>query len=69
MPELVADYPISDVTPAEYNPRHLSEDAFDRLKGSLRKYGVVKPVILNRDGTIVAGHQRTKALTAIGGEA
>lgn len=66
MPDLIMDYPIADVTPADYNPRHLSDEAFDRLKDSLQTYGVIKPVILNKNGTIVAGHQRTKALEEIG---
>lgn len=59
-------YPIKDLRPADYNPRRLSEESFVRLQASLRRWGVVKPVILNADGTLVAGHQRTKALTAIG---
>lgn len=59
-------YPLSELRPADYNPRRLSEDAFVRLQASLRRHGVVKPVILNADGTLVAGHQRTKGLKAIG---
>ncbi|WKV74174.1 ParB N-terminal domain-containing protein [Streptomyces sp. PCS3-D2] len=61
-------YPLSDLRPADYNPRRLSEASFVRLQGSLRRHGVVKPVILNADGTLVAGHQRTKGLKAIGQE-
>src|SRR5262249_29282648 len=41
-------------------------ESFTRLQASLRRHGVVKPVILNADGTLVAGHQRTKGLKAIG---
>ncbi|MFE5718999.1 methyltransferase domain-containing protein [Streptomyces erythrochromogenes] len=59
-------YPLADLRPADYNPRRLSDAAFVRLQGSLRRHGVVKPVILNADGTLVAGHQRTKGLKAIG---
>lgn len=59
-------YPLTDLQPADYNPRHLSDTAFARLQASLRKHGVIKPVILNGNGTLVAGHQRTKALKAIG---
>lgn len=59
-------FPLDMVTGAPYNPRRLSETAFVRLQASLRKWGVVKPVIVNGDGTLVAGHQRTKALKAIG---
>lgn len=62
----IPDFPIEAVRPAGYNPRFLSEEAFARLQDSLRRFGVVKPVILNANNTIIAGHQRTKALTAIG---
>ena len=67
-PQFIAAYPIAAVTPASYNPRFLSTESFERLQASLRRFGVVKPVILNANGTIIAGHQRTKALTAIGEE-
>ncbi|MFF3465350.1 ParB N-terminal domain-containing protein [Streptomyces sp. NPDC001984] len=59
-------YPLKDLRPADYNPRHLSEEAFARLQESIKRHGIVKPVILNADGTLVAGHQRTKAMTALG---
>lgn len=61
-------FPIRRVKPASYNPRFLSEESFKRLQESLARFGVVKPVILNLNDTIIAGHQRTKALTAIGAE-
>jgi ParB family chromosome partitioning protein len=65
-PEFHREFPIAGVRPADYNPRFLSEEAFERLQASLKRFGVVKPVILNANGTIIAGHQRTRALTAIG---
>ncbi|WP_433547186.1 ParB N-terminal domain-containing protein [Streptomyces sp. CA-294286] len=61
-------YPLAKLRPADYNPRRLSPESFIRLQGSLSRHGVVKPVILNADGTLVAGHQRTKGLKAIGQE-
>ncbi|WP_405668932.1 ParB N-terminal domain-containing protein [Streptomyces sp. NBC_00055] len=59
-------YPLKDLRPADYNPRHLSDEACARLQEPIGRHGVVKPVILNADGTLVAGHQRTKAMTALG---
>lgn len=59
-------YPLSKLQPASYNPRRITDDAFVALRASLAKFGVCKPVILNADGTLVAGHQRTKALKANG---
>lgn len=65
-PQFDPERSLSDLHPADYNPRHLADDALARLRVSLARYGVIKPVILNADGTLVAGHQRTKALKANG---
>jgi hypothetical protein len=63
----IANYPIKDLTPASYNPREITEQGFTKLQESIKKFGIVKPVIINgADGTLTAGHQRTKALKAIG---
>jgi ParB family transcriptional regulator, chromosome partitioning protein len=60
------DYPIAQISPAPYNPRRIDPPQFEALCESLRTLGFVKPVILNQDGTIVAGHQRTRAAASIG---
>ena len=58
---------FADIKPASYNPRKISEEAFVELQGSLKTLGFILPIIVNRDNmTIVAGHQRTKAATAVG---
>lgn len=58
---------FTDIVPAKYNPRHLSEEAFEILQHSLKTLGFVLPIIVNKDNmTIVAGHQRTKAAKAVG---
>lgn len=58
---------IDKIKPASYNPRHLSEAAYQELKGSISALGFILPIIVNRDNmTIVAGHQRTKACKALG---
>ncbi|MEY2226873.1 ParB N-terminal domain-containing protein [Streptomyces sp. BF23-19] len=66
MPEFVEEFPLTRLKPAPYNPRRLSEDAFERLKQSLALFGCVKPVIVNGNGILIAGHQRTKSLKANG---
>ncbi len=60
------NYPIADLRPADYNPRRIEPGSFERLKESLAKYGVVKPIILNGNGVLTAGHQRIKAMKEIG---
>lgn len=65
--EFIERYPLSDLKPADYNPRKLEPEKFAKLQESLRKFGVIKPVIVNgANGILTAGHQRTRAMKAIG---
>lgn len=65
--EFIERYDISKLSPAEYNPRKLEEDKFIKLQDSIRKFGMVKPLIINGDnGILTAGHQRTRAMKAVG---
>ena len=65
--EFIEHYPLSELVPADYNPRLLSDEKFSLLQESLRKFGIVKPVIVNgSNGILTAGHQRTRAMKAIG---
>jgi DNA modification methylase len=61
---------ISELIPAEYNPRYISADAFEHLKASLKRFEAVEPAIINqhpeRKNIIVGGHQRLKAATSLG---
>jgi len=66
----VKDIPIKELTPAEYNPRYISDDAFDQLAKSLQDFDAVEPIVINthkgRENTIIGGHQRIKAAEALG---
>jgi hypothetical protein len=62
----IEDYPLANVKPASYNPRKLSEECFEDLKHSIECFGMCKPIIINKNGTIVAGHQRATTLKALG---
>ncbi|MBQ8135350.1 MAG: ParB N-terminal domain-containing protein [Lachnospiraceae bacterium] len=67
MIDFVERVPIDDVTGSEYNPRVITDDALEKLKHSIKRFGMVKPLIVNdTNNVIVAGHQRKKAATAIG---
>ena len=54
--------PIEDLKPAEYNPRRMSEEDRMEITESIRKFGFVDIVIVNRNperfNIIVGGHQR-----------
>lgn len=58
---------ITDIKPAEYNPRKITDKQFEILKKSLDEVGFVVPILVNKENNIIiAGHQRTKAATANG---
>ena len=47
---------------APYNPRRISDHDLNNLRRSLRFYGTVQPVVVNRrTWRVVGGHQRIKA--------
>lgn len=54
---------LGDCVSPDFNPRSISDDEFERLKASIRKYGYSDPIIINkRNNHIVAGNQRYRAL-------
>lgn len=59
--------PLSELAPAPYNPRRISDDALDGLQKSIGRFGLVELIVWNRrTGSVVSGHQRLKALQAAG---
>lgn len=62
---------LSELMAAEYNPRKAlkSEDSeYQKIKRSIEEFGYVDPIIINEDGTIIGGHQRTAVLMDLGYE-
>lgn len=54
---------VSDLQPAPYNPRKITDKQLSMLAKSLREYGDLSGVVVNvRTGRIVGGHQRVKCL-------
>ena len=52
---------IKDLKPATYNPRQISTKQYNNLKASVKKFGLVDPIIINQNGNVVVGgHQRLK---------
>ena len=51
---------INKLKPATYNPRQISTKQYNDLKDSVVKFGLVDPIILNKDFTVIGGHQRIK---------
>lgn len=60
---------IDNIKPADYNPRKILNEQFESLKNSILDIGFVIPILINKaNNVIIAGHQRTKAATALGFE-
>lgn len=60
---------LSEMQPADYNPREIREEALAGLQGSIARFGMLVPIVWNkRSGRIVGGHQRFKVLTSQGVE-
>lgn len=58
---------IADLKPAPYNPRSSNKRQEQNLKDSLTKFGVVEPIIFNKQtGYIVGGHFRVRELKKLG---
>lgn len=62
----IKQYKISDINPAKYNPRKITDEELSGLKESIKKFGFVEPLIINkRTNTLCGGHQRLKAAEAL----
>jgi len=58
----IVDIDISSIAGASYNPRAISDEKIAALRESIETLGIIKPIIVRKeDGTILAGHQRTKS--------
>jgi DNA modification methylase len=60
---------IESLIPAEYNPRKKlkpGDKEFEKIKNSITEFGYVDPVIVNKDLTVIGGHQRISVLKALG---
>lgn len=60
-------FKLSDLAPAKYNPRLISDAAFAGLAKSLEHFGLVEHVVVNARGNrVISGHQRVRALQEAG---
>jgi hypothetical protein len=64
---LIEKKKLNDLKPAPYNPRTSTDKQEGNLKASLEKFGVVEPIIFNKQtGFIVGGHFRVRELKKLG---
>lgn len=68
---LKVDYiSVYDLNPAEYNPRKWDEGAVNQLTESIKRFGLVDPIIVNRAkerfNVVIGGHFRLKVAKDLG---
>jgi DNA modification methylase len=51
-------WPIENLRPRPNNPRTHSKDQVEQIAASMREWGWTNPVLVEEDGTIIAGHGR-----------
>ena len=62
----VEQVPLTEMSPADYNPRRITRRQMVALTRSLEEFGAVDPIVINADGTIIGGHQRYAAAKELG---
>ncbi len=53
---------LVDLLPMACNPRRLTDEQRAQLEASLSRFGLADPIVVNRSGTVIGGHQRLKVL-------
>ena len=60
---------LADLKPAAYNPRKKlvpGDPEYEKIARSIEEFGYCNPIIINKDGTIIGGHQRASVLKSLG---
>ena len=60
---------IQQIKAADYNPRkklNPKDKEYQEIKRSIEEFGYVQPLIVNKDYTIIGGHQRLTVLKDLG---
>ena len=58
--------PIDELIPYTNNARTHSKEQITKIRSSLREFGFVNPVLIDKDKNIIAGHGRCEAAKAEG---
>ena len=57
---------VSDLIPADYNPRQMTDSEKRDLLSSIEEFDQVVPIVINTDGRLIGGHQRCKVYSDLG---
>ena len=61
----VSTWSVEKITPYKGNPRK-NEDAVEKVAASIKEFGFRVPIIVDKDGVIIAGHTRLLAALRLG---
>ena len=64
----VKNIPIGEIVPYARNAKKHDKRQIDNVAESIRQYGFIQPVVIDRDGVIVIGHCRVLAAKKLGME-
>lgn len=59
-------WPLDAVKPYEKNPRIVPQSAVEKLATSIKLYGWRQPIVVDKNGVIIAGHTRRLAAMHLG---
>lgn len=58
--------PVTDLRPYERNPRTHSKGQIAKVAKSITEFGWTNPILVDRHGTVIAGHARLEAAKSLG---
>lgn len=64
----IKNVPVNEIVPYAQNAKKHDKRQIDNVAESIRQYGFVQPVVIDRDGVIVIGHCRVLAAKKLGME-
>lgn len=65
-PERLESMAVADLRPHDRNPRTHSKKQVEQIAESIRRFGFTNPVLVDRDGQVIAGHGRIEAAKLLG---
>lgn len=57
---------VKDIKPYWRNPRRIPQEAVDAVRTSIERYGYQQPIMVDKDGVVIVGHTRLKAVIELG---
>ena len=64
----IKNLPLTDLVPYDKNAKKHDKRQINNVAESIKQYGFVQPIVIDRDGVIVIGHCRALAAKKLGME-